>query len=284
MPQVSYVAYIDESGDDGLARVKPIDPDGATEWFVLSAIVVPSEMRREAIWVQQILADLKLHQRRTLHFQPLGKQRQLAVCEKLAALPVRCFTIVSNKQNMKGHKNPRAERVSYSAGRTWFYWWCTRLLLERVTDYCERRSLHEYKEPRLVRLEFSRRKGLRYAHCQGYLFWLRMQSRTETLYLKRGDLKWSVIDPINEIRVFDHAERAGLQLVDAVAGAFFQAVHGWAEPAIALEPRMAENANGRIFEYGLKLMPDGYLQRARPEQKTVIQFYASQKRRQAPGS
>ena len=69
MPQVSYVAYIDKSGDDGLARVKPIDLNGATEWFVLSALVVPSEMQREAIWVQQILAELKLHQRKTLHFQ-----------------------------------------------------------------------------------------------------------------------------------------------------------------------------------------------------------------------
>ena len=275
MPQVSYVAYIDKSGDDGLGRVKPLDAEGASEWFVLSALVVPSGLQREATWVQKILADLRLHQRRTLHFQPLDDWRQLAVCKRLAALPVRCFTVMSNKQNMKGHRNIRAERVSYSAGRTWFYWWCTRLLLERVTDYCERRSLHEYNEPRLVRLEFSRRKGLRYAHCQGYLFWLRMQSRTNTLYLNQGDLKWSVIDPINEIRVLDHADRAGLQLVDAVAGAFFQSAYGWADPAIALAPRMAANAEGKIFGYGLKLTPDGYLNRARPEQKVALQFYAS---------
>jgi hypothetical protein len=164
MPQVSYVAYIDESGDDGLARVKPRDPNGASEWFVLSALVVPADMQREAIWVHKILADLRLHQRRILHFQPLDDWRQLAVCKKLAALPVRCFAVVCNKQNMRGYRNPRAEHVSYSAGRTWFYWWCTRLLLERVTDYCERRSLHEHGEPKLVRIEFSRRKGLRYSH------------------------------------------------------------------------------------------------------------------------
>jgi hypothetical protein len=104
-----------------------------------------------------------------------------------------------------------------------------------------------------------------------------MQSKSNTLYLKRGDLKWSVIDPINEIRVFDHSLRAGLQLVDAVAGAFFQAVYGWSDPAMALEPRMARNANGRIFDYGVKLMPDGYLNRARQEQQAVFQFYAAQK-------
>jgi hypothetical protein len=115
------------------------------------------------------------------------------------------------------------------------------------------------------------------AHCQGYLFWLRMQSKTDMLYLKQGDLKWTVIDPINEIRVYDHGELAGLQLVDSVAGAFFQAVNGWSAPAITLEPRMARDANGRIFGYGLKLMPDGYMGHARPEQLTVLQHYADQK-------
>jgi hypothetical protein len=43
MPKVAYVAYIDESGDDGLTRVRPIDPDGATEWFVISAVVVAGD-------------------------------------------------------------------------------------------------------------------------------------------------------------------------------------------------------------------------------------------------
>ena len=35
-----FVAYIDESGDDGLAKVRPMHPSGSSEWFVLSAVVV----------------------------------------------------------------------------------------------------------------------------------------------------------------------------------------------------------------------------------------------------
>jgi hypothetical protein len=184
---------------------------------------------------------------------------------------------------MRGHTNPRAEKVSYSAGRTYFYWWMTRLLLERVTDYCERRSLHEYKEPRLVRIEFAQRGGLRYSHCQGYLYWLRWQSKTDRLYIKRGDLKWSVINPLDEIRVHDPADREGLQIADAVAGAFYQAVNGYADPAIALAPRMAFDAQGRILDYGVKLMPGGYLTRAPAHQRPIFDFYAQEKR-QAPGS
>lgn len=55
---VAYIAYIDESGDDGLSKVQPIDPNGASEWFVLGAVVVPVEMRREVIWVKRFYPHL----------------------------------------------------------------------------------------------------------------------------------------------------------------------------------------------------------------------------------
>src|SRR5439155_11965453 len=123
---------------------------------------------------------------RTLHFQPLDDSSRNLVCAGISELPVRCFAVISNKANMRRYQNKRAEEASGLAGRTWFYWWITRLLLERVTDYCERRSLRDYGEPRVVRLEFSRRKGLRYAHLQAYLVWLRMQSKAGALFLQRG--------------------------------------------------------------------------------------------------
>ena len=276
MPKVSYVAYIDESGDDGVASVRPVDPNGATEWFVLSALVVRAEAQRETVWVRDILKQIRLEQRRTLHFQPLDDWRRTLVCASIAKLPVRCFAVVSNKANMHGYQNKKAEAASATAGRTWFYWWMTRLLLERVTDFCERRSYRDYAEPRIVRLEFSRRKGLRYGHLQAYLCWLRMQSKADALFLRRGDIKWSVVDPINQIAAIDNSERAGLQLSDSIASAFYQSVSGPSpdiSSAVALEPRMARGQNGQIFEYGLKLMPDNFLRRATAEQRRIFDYY-----------
>ena len=278
MPKVAYVAYIDESGDDGVATVRPRDPKGATEWFVLSAVVVRAEGQSEAVWVQNILRDIKLDRRGQLHFQPLDDWRKAIVCERIANLPLRCFVVMSHKLNMRGHHNPRAAKVS--AGKTWFYWWMTRLLLERVTDYCERRSLRDYGPPRLVHLEFSRRRGLRYPHFQSYLYWLRMQSRADALFLKRGDLKWSVVDPINEVAAYDHPDRAGLQISDAVAGAFYAAVSGDSpnpQFACALKPRMTLDRHGNIFGYGLKLTPDGYLKRAPSHHRPLFDFYLRKK-------
>jgi len=96
-----------------------------------------------------------------------------------------------------------------------------------------------------------------------------MQSKANALFLKNGDLRWSVVDPLDEVRAYDHPERAGLQLADAVASAFYQAVSGEPTPdpefALALKPRLTRNEKGSIFGYGIKLMPPRYLERA-PEQ------------------
>jgi hypothetical protein len=283
MTKISYVAYIDESGDDGVARVSPVVKDGASEWFVLGAIVARSEPQHEVRWVKSILGDLKLRQRRHLHFQPLDERRRLQVCTAINRLPVRCFVAMSNKQNMHAYENPRAAKFDMES-RTWFYWWMTRLLLERISDYCEWRSLREFGEPRLVRLEFSRRKGLRYAHFQAYLYWLRMQSKGNALYLDQGDIKWSVIDMMDQIRVYDHDARAGLQLADAVSGAFYQSVTTTPDYAIALQDRMAISASGHVFNFGIKLMPPRFERTAPAHQRAIFDHYIARDRRRAPGS
>ena len=38
--EYGYIAFIDEAGDPGLNRVRPIDENGASEWLVLSAVVM----------------------------------------------------------------------------------------------------------------------------------------------------------------------------------------------------------------------------------------------------
>lgn len=283
MPPVGYIAYIDESGDDGIARVAPIDPNGASEWFVLSALIVRKSISPELGWVRSIIDELGLRQRRELHFQPLDHERKLKACAALAALPVRCFVVMSNKQNMRGYTNPKAAKV-YSPARYWFYWWMSRLLLERVTDYCYRRSMNEFGKPVIVRLEFARRGGMFYSHFKAYLRWLKMQSRAKALYLSYGDLTWDVID-FDEIAVYSPSDRAGLQLSDVVASAFFQAVAGREDIsyATALAPRVACNQDGVQFGYGLKIMPTKYSDTAPQQQRALFDFYR-QKKWRAPGS
>ena len=126
-----YITYIDESGDFGLRKVSPIDRRGASEWLVLSAVVIRAEVEAKTIEGLRLLRiAAKNTQGPDLHFRNLSDRQKTIVCAGLAAMDVRVFVVISNKRNMRHHKNNLAAAVSKT--RAWFYWWMCRLLLERV--------------------------------------------------------------------------------------------------------------------------------------------------------
>lgn len=276
-PDYKYVAYIDESGDPGLKKVKPLDlPNGSSEWLVLSAVVIAASREIELpVWGEELRAAMSSRQLREVHFQKLSPRRKLIACREVARRPVRCFVTMSNKQNMRGWKNPWAEKIPSD---NWFYCWMTRLLLERVTHWVSRRSIEEYGAPQRVKLVYSERGGLSYGQLNAYYSWLR--SKGDQQFLPMGNLAYETID-MRLVEVFNHAGHDGLKLPDIVASAFFKAadIHdtGQCDPqfAAALLPRMARSPEGLISGYGLKLMPNfGRLKpRVKPEQLTVFRDY-----------
>jgi Protein of unknown function (DUF3800) len=153
-----FVAYVDESGDDGLKKVKPIDPEGSSEWFILSAVVVRSA-NENAVgrWQRDILAAFRRTQRLDIHYRKLTPTQKRIACEYLGRQEARLFVIMSNKRNMKGYANPRCYQEPY-----YFYWWMTRILLERVTKFCAKWSKTLYGEYRPVKMMFSQRGGMSY--------------------------------------------------------------------------------------------------------------------------
>ena len=157
---------------------------------------------------------------------------------------------------MRGYHNPRAAQVRSNNP---FYNSLLRLLLERVSDFCERRTVRDYGETRKLRIEMGTTGGFSIAQTQAYLTKLQMQSTANRLYLPRGDLAWQVID-VQEIAAFQAAKRAGIQLADTVASAFRAAVElradgsTAADYALNLMPRLGVR-NGSIADYGVKVMP-----------------------------
>jgi hypothetical protein len=275
-----YVAYIDESGDPGLATVRPIDPGGSSEWLMVAAVVVSRKNERAPItWMHDILALMKSPQMREIHFRLLNDDQKRAACSYVAGCEARLFVIASNKKNMKGYLNPYAAQVSLD--KNWFYCWLTRMLLERVTNWVHRHSIKAHGEPRPLRIEYSERGGLSYSQMHAYQEILRMQSGAGSLTLPHGDLCWDVM-AYDEMHVFNHSERAGLQVADIVASAFFAAADkhntGGCRPEFAklLEPRMAradDRQRGMISGYGFKLMPSMLRARLDPDQREIFSFY-----------
>ncbi len=282
-----YVAYIDEAGDPGLARVKPSDNPGSSEWLILSAVLVgiPNE-KNVAPWRNEILRQIR-SQRKDLHFTDLKPWNKRIVCSEIAKLPVRCFVVCSNKKNMRGYRNPFAEKYP---NPNWFYAWLSRLLLERVTYFVREKSLQQYREIKRVRLEFSERGGLTHTSLNTYFEWLKMKSTGGDMFLPLGDLVWETMHR-DLLHIYPHKKRAGLQLADTVASAFFKACDycdtGACDPEFArlLNPRMCrvpDGNNGQVSGYSVKLMPRFKDAKLNPKQAEIYTFYGYPRQWWAP--
>jgi hypothetical protein len=285
---VGFVAYIDESGDTGIERVKGQRLFGAqSEWLVLSCLLVRATHDSEVpSWVREIIGQFRNRQRPDLHFADLIPVKKTLTCRMLAAKPCRVFVVMSNKKNIEGYRNPRLD----DNNKAWIYWFLSRLLLERVTEFCEALVPEADRGQIKLRIIFARRGGLKYVDFVKYMHKLRRQSRAGTLVLGNGDLRWSLIDD-DEIRVLDHGERAGLQLADVGAGAFFHAVErnrpGECNPEFAklLRPVIGKDAYGNRLGFGIKTMPLLHEMNLWPQQRAIFDFYGyASEGWQAPGS
>jgi hypothetical protein len=277
---VSYVAYIDESGDPGLRSVKPINPKGASEWLVLSCFLVREENDRKMVgWIKEIQSQFYNVQNPYLHYSTLSDDQKAIACKVLAQKPCRLFVVMSNKKNIETYRN----RNIKDGNKNWLYWWIMRILLERVTDFCEQRTPPEMRGKNKLRIVFSRRGGMQYQDFKNYLDKIARQSRAGRLVVDEGDLRWSMIDT-EEIFAYDHKARAGLQLADIGAGAFFQAVENNrpanCDPKYAqlLMPRMAKNTGAEnVLGYGIKTMPCLHKMQLAGSQKEIFEMYGYNK-------
>ena len=250
--EYGYVAYIDEGGETGLTKVRPIDENGSSEWFILSAVVMRAKWEPQVVnWVREIRDGIGIKQRPDLHYRTLSPSRKVAACQRIAKLPLRGFVIASNKKNMRQHRNENAAKIP---SQQWFYNWCIRLLLERVTAFCAARTELDYGNKRPIKVEFSRCGGHRYSQTKAYHYYLSLQQEGDKVFLQK---RQPVRGMLRTDLMFDypHDQRAGLQLADIVASAFYQAADArgpgeWStEGASALAPIMArENGVQRISE------------------------------------
>lgn len=251
-----YILYIDEAGDDGLKRVRPVDKAGGSEWLVISGVLIRKNNEDAVVnWVREIRADINARQGPAFHFRNLSPTKKKRACELLIQKPLICFAVCSNKKNMRGWKNERAAQMG---GKQWFYNFCVRFLMERVTDFCLRDSIRKYGAARTLKVVFSQRGGHSYGQTKAYWQHLKMQSVSGATYLNR----WVIRHEVLRFRLVDyvpHTSNAGLQLADAVASAFYQAcdtldVSNDPDPAKLLHPRMAKSG-GSASDYGVVLQP-----------------------------
>lgn len=280
-PPYYYIACIDEAGDPGIRRVRPLDPNGASEWFVLGCSLIQVKSEGDQVtWTREILDKLTMKQQTVLHFRDLDEWRKPMACHLLGNIKdARFFVMLSNKKNMKGHRNLRAASRSDGIGIDQvFYNWCLRLILERVTDFVYDHSIRTYGEPRHVKIILGERGTHSYARATWYGQMLKDQSKAGTTYLSKRTIKWEVFDS-RLIQVSQPQLNAGLQLADIIASSFFQGVDILpptifnSNNARLLKPRIAEK-DGKAENFGVTFLPFNYHEAdLRPEQIDLLEFY-----------
>ena len=172
--------------------MRPIDPVGGTEWLCLSAVVIRVKHDADVVnWVRSILSKAGVPTRPDLHYRNLKNDQKRIAAHELAQLPIRAFVVASNKKNMRGYRNMRAERVR---SQQWFYNFCLRLLLERVTDFCYHHAASERAKDRFLRIVYSERGAHSYAQTAAYQELLKMQAKGGALVLAKRRIRWEVLD------------------------------------------------------------------------------------------
>ncbi len=240
----SFVAYIDESGDEGFQFEK-----GSSEWFVLSAVIVRKMQDLEVVKLVDKVRDI-LHKpaKKPLHFCNLKHEHRLPYVAEIAKGNLRTITILIHKPSIRDPENFQ--------DRYRLYFYSVRLLIERLSWLCRDTKKLNHSEDGSVEIVFSNRSSMSYPELRDYLDHLEKLSSTQDFRIN-----WPYIKT-DKIIALPHHSRMGLQIADATAGSFRSAVQstqlGFTEDRYAqmLKP-VVYKRKGMYLGYGLKFWPQG---------------------------
>lgn len=248
----SFSAYVDEAGDEGFGKLRNPGTTGQSRWLGLGAVLVSeSNDRFMPLWRDEIVALFPKKNKRDLHFRHLNHNQRVAACNSLRDKPLGICVIASNKATILD-----SEELDVFKRKQHLYNYLVRWLLERLAAACREKARRDGNGPASLFVTFSRRTGTDYQVMRSYFEFMR--DGRELLKPVRS-IDWDVFDPSN-IRVENHAVRAGLQIADVVTSATCAALEpnefGNIEPryALSLKSRYLRERK-RVLNCGLTLIP-----------------------------
>lgn len=241
----SFNIYIDESGDDGMAKFRaPGSGGGSSHWLVIGACIVRTSRDLELVALRDnIKNECRPNAKgRAIHFKDMNHSQKRRACQIIAGKPLRFSCVL-------GLKNTPDAAVFTDKNQLYFY--LTRYLIERISWFCRDHRTQVREGDGRARITFSRRGGLNYDSFASYLRRLRDHEDTS--------VHWPVID-IEAVQAQDHSRLAGLQIADcgtsAIAAAIEQDQYGNIENSYLREiAGNIYNRTGNYLSYGLKLLP-----------------------------
>lgn len=244
----SFIAYIDEAGDDGLTGKyrAPGKQGGSSHWLTIGATVWRASRDLDAVkWAQGILAQMPERKRgKPLHFATLDHSQRVMAIGGICQRPMRTLCVFANKPIIPDGIYVRKNQL---------YQYKCRYLIERISWLCRDLRKDVPEGDGRVKLVFSRRGGMSYDDFRLYMQRLRDTDDPEI------KIHWPVID-IPGIEAHDHSTRYGLQLADLAVSGLTAGLepdfYGNCELRFArmLKPTVYRR-NGNYLSYGTKMVP-----------------------------
>lgn len=246
----TFVAYIDESGDEGFKFGA-----GSSEWFVLSAVIFHAENELAQVKLIDDVrdrlnrdrpADRLIPARKPLHFRDLKHEQRKFYTHRIAQADVHTVALVIQKPALTSPERFQSGSRLYHYG--------VHLLIERVSWYCRDHRRRNDVGNGTVDLVFSNRATMDYDDLRDYLRHLERDRIALGYQAAEG-----IIRP-DRLESHSAGRRLGLQIADAVASSYWYAVEKSAydltEDSYArlLLPR-AYRHNGVLWGYGVKILP-----------------------------
>jgi Protein of unknown function (DUF3800) len=244
----TFIAYIDESGDDGLSGRyrEPGKGGGASHWLGIGAVVWRVSRDLDAVkWAKDVIAQLPEQKRsKPLHFVNLTHPQRIMALSGISAKPMRIIAVISNK--------PSIPEGTYTE-KNQLYHYLSRYLIERISWLSRDMRPKAPEGNGQVKIIFSRRGGMSDPDFRAYLNHLKGADDPEIR------IHWPVID-IEGIESFDQANRFGLQLADLAISGICNALepdfYGNCEPRFCrMLKRNVYERNRNYLSYGAKIVP-----------------------------
>lgn len=250
LSDATFIAYIDESGDEGF-----VQGSGASQWFVLAGVVLkrPVEFQecalvdavRNGINAQRP-PERRIPPRKPLHFRDLRHEQRRFYCEHINQADLKTVCVMVNKHDIA------SPETFVEESRLYFY--TVRLLLERISWYCRDHKLASDPGDGSVDIYFSNRASMDYGELKAYLKYLEANREALGYRGAKGIIR------TDQVSALSAGKRMGLQIADAIACSYFKAVeanpYGLTEESYARTIlSRAYRYKAQVWGYGIKVMP-----------------------------
>lgn len=152
----SFVAYIDESGDEGFKFRTNVDEQRSSDWFILATFITRKKTDLETVRIiDKIREEFKLHPRKHIHWKKLKHPQKVRYAQIISTLRARLIAVCVHKPSLL---EPEKFQDRY---RLYFY--AVRYLLERISWLVrDRHNPGKWGGDGTIKLVFSNRQGMSY--------------------------------------------------------------------------------------------------------------------------